>query len=552
MHKTLLQVLRYPFYLWLAGIYPILYLYSENFGLVIDREVLTSLIYITVATTIAFFLTNLFVRNNHKTAFTLGLCIVLFSLSGHVYGFAFERNSLLVWTLMIVVAMVLLFALVLRAGAGRFSAQVTTVLNVIVMALLAIPGSALVAYFVSQSRSVPASLEHNERAGTQPVIPKLNDSKTHPDIYYIIPDGYPSDSWLQNAMNYDNSEFSKALEDRGFTVIGHAQANYGATLLSLASILNMQYYSSNPSTIGDLEYLRSSISNSEIARELQRHGYTYIQFLSGYLFPSSIADINRDFTPGGPIDVDILQFESFFTAAVRNPETNWRKVRFDHFYKQSFFLQYLDTTLLRIVGAKLEALLLKDEDVPYHVFAPARYLATIDEVESIVSMPEATFAIVHLMKPHRPTTFNENGDIIDKISNPDHQEYFAEFGFTNSKFLQMIDMILDGSSNEAVIIFQADHGTTYGDVWTKNKRRLVHFDAYAAYYLPDSHSLDVPVPYTLINSFPLIFNELFETDLELQGDQLIELLVGYTAPFEQQDVTDIFARKKRMDHSKTA
>ena len=74
-------------------------------------------------------------------------------------------------------------------------------------------------------------------------------------------------------MNYDNSEFSKALEDRGFTVVGHAQANYGATLLSLASIFNMQYYSSNPSTIGDLEYLRSSISNSEIARELQRHGY---------------------------------------------------------------------------------------------------------------------------------------------------------------------------------------------------------------------------------------------------------------------------------------
>ena len=283
MHKTSLQVLRYPFYLWLAGIYPILYLYSENLGLVIDREVLTSLICITVATTIAFFLTNLFVRNKHKTAFALGLCIVLFSLSGHVYGLAFERNSLFVWTMMIVVAMALLFALVLRVSAGRFSAPATTVLNVIVMALLAIPGSALVADFVSQTLSVPTSLGHNEWAGTQLVVPKVNNSETHPDIYYIIPDGYPSDSWLQKAMNYDNSEFSKALEDRGFTVVGHAQANYGATLLSLASILNMQYYSSNPSTFRDLEYLRSSISNSEIARELQRLGYTYIQFLIGLL-----------------------------------------------------------------------------------------------------------------------------------------------------------------------------------------------------------------------------------------------------------------------------
>ena len=107
----------------------------------------------------------------------------------------------------------------------------------------------------------------------------------------------------------------------------------------------------------------------------------------------------------------------------------------------------------------------------------------------------------------------------------------------------MIDMILDGSSNEAVIIFQADHGTTYGDVWTKNKRRLVHFEAYAAYYLPDSYSIDFPEPFTLINTFPLIMNELFETDFELRSDRLIELTTGYDAPFEQQDVTDIFAHK---------
>ena len=61
--------------------------------------------------------------------------------------------------------------------------------------------------------------------------------------------------------------------------------------------------------------------------------------------------------------------------------------------------------------------------------------------------------------------------------------------------------------------------------------------------MPDTISIDFPEPFTLINTFPLVINELFKTDLELQGDQLIELLVGYDAPFEQQDVTDIFARK---------
>ena len=112
----------------------------------------------------------------------------------------------------------------------------------------------------------------------------------------------------------------------------------------------------------------------------------------------------------------------------------------------------------------------------------------------------------------QPCLTKMRGELIEEIRRPSHGEYFAEFGFTNSKFLQMIDMILDGSSNEAAIIFQADHGTTYGDVWTKNER-LVHFDAYAAYYMPDTISIDFPEPFTLINTFPLIINELFETDL---------------------------------------
>ena len=65
-------------------------------------------------------------------------------------------------------------------------------------------------------------------------------------------------------MNYDNSRFTQALVDRGFTVVPHAQSNYAATLLSLASVLNMQHYSSNPSPLGDLDHLRLSIADSKL------------------------------------------------------------------------------------------------------------------------------------------------------------------------------------------------------------------------------------------------------------------------------------------------
>jgi hypothetical protein len=105
----------------------------------------------------------------------------------------------------------------------------------------------------------------------------------------------------------------------------------------------------------------------------------------------------------------------------------------------------------------------------------------------------------------------------------------------------MIDTILEGSQNQPVIVFQADHGTTYGDVGT-NDNRLTHFDAYSAYYLPDSFSIRFPEPFTFINTFPLIFNEVFETDFPLRRDQLFDIPRGYDAPFEQVNVTEEFAR----------
>ena len=60
----------------------------------------------------------------------------------------------------------------------------------------------------------------------------------------------------------------------------------------------------------------------------------------------------------------------------------------------------MTTTLLRVVKSQLDKLFHTDEFMPYHVYAGERFLATVDDVESFASLPEATFAIVHLLKPH--------------------------------------------------------------------------------------------------------------------------------------------------------
>ena len=201
----------------------------------------------------------------------------------------------------------------------RFFAVFAVPFNLILATLLAIQVATIASKAYSMKDISQMSSEYARIIADRPKAPKVYDSATAPDIYYIVPDGYPSDGWMQAKMNYDNAGFTSALETRGFVVAPHAQSNYGRTLLSLASILNMKYFDENPSSFNDLDYWNLSIANSEVSRMLQQLGYTYIQLISGWFAPSASADIVRDFTPGGSIELtfNMTSFHnlSFWTLA---------------------------------------------------------------------------------------------------------------------------------------------------------------------------------------------------------------------------------------------
>ncbi len=535
------RVLNQPFYPWLAGIYPILYLYSENLGLVIDQEFSVSVVCMLVATTVGFGIGTAIMRNRHKSAIILCVVSLLFSLSGHIYDLALRELSITLWTILVTITLVMIVALMVRMDWRDNYFQYTRVFNLILLAMTVMLTAQTVARLDSVSSLEIPSLSAGESQGNQQQVSMAPDIATRPDIYYIIPDAYPSDAWLRDEMGFDNSEFTNALKARGFVIADHAQSNYGLTVFSLASTLNFRYIEANPTPLKDTNYARLFVADSEAARQLRQIDYVHIQLLSGWLFPSTVADINRAFTQAGPIDieVDLGGFVKTFTKDTRL-ETGQAFV-LGHFYKHSFLSLYLDTTLLRIVKSYWEELQNTNENAPFSPWDPSLFLATIEEIEAIVAMPEPTFAIVHLLKPHLPVTFNEHGEIIGRDWTPTDEEYIAEFRYLNSRFLRMLDTILKDSQSPPVIIFQADHGSTFG----RNKSesgKLTHFNSYAAYYLPDLYSLEIPEPFTFVNTFPLVFNEIFGTQYEFQENLLIELITD-DLPFKHVDVTSDFAHK---------
>ncbi len=77
-----------------------------------------------------------------------------------------------------------------------------------------------------------------------------------PNVYYIVPDGYPSREALKKVYDLDNTQFYQQLERSGFTLYHSAFSNYMSTLDSIGSSFNMahHYYRGN---VGSFELLHS-------------------------------------------------------------------------------------------------------------------------------------------------------------------------------------------------------------------------------------------------------------------------------------------------------
>lgn len=534
-----------PFYPWLLIIIPILHYYRENLGLVDDEQVQPTVLLALAGTSLAFACINRLIRDRYLSAAITSLCGLVFALSGHLYLELFMPRSLGVWTIMALLALGLACIALRKWGSRSLIAQTTPALNAALLTLLAYSVIMLAADIVAESRYAKEIPAYTMLADDEFSAPKAHDSAAKPDIYYIIPDGYPSDDWLEQTADWDNSAFSAALEERGFTVVGHAQSNYPITVVSLASTLNMQYYGANPSPYSDKVYLRLETAGSKVARFLLDSGYTFVQLLSHSFYPSPLADIVTEITRGGAVAVDIEVKPQ--TVPTRGGDQTIGAQRdgaelnlLIRSYKHPFYDAYFDTTILRLARSRLIPLLFGEPEAnaPLGDREPEKFLNTIEEAVTISEMPEATFTIIHLLKPHIPVVFDEDCNILPVIYMPSTVEFGAQMKCINAKFLYLIDAILAASENPPVILFQADHSSVMGDA--PKSRRMTYFDVYAAYYLPPPHSLDFPRPFTTINSFPLILNEVFGSQFELQPDRLFEMTQRYDAPFAQVDVTEEF------------
>ena len=516
-----MRILKYPFHPYVFSVTPALALFSQNRSKLAYDELLFSLAFIALLVFLISFIVNLLIRNKTRTA------ILMTILSFITFGFVEIFNNWSDWlplsevakneTVMLVIGSVIIllsFLLMVRKRADM--KRTTSFLNlysviVLILALISISG-----FEIERARKMKELQSQKDitkfyKDNSGDIGTLSNNSKSRPDIYYIVLDTYARDDVLKNIYSFDNSAFIKELEKRDFKVSKTSSTNYTFTQLSLSSSLNMEYIDYLTDVLGKKSKNPSipyqMIKNNEAQKFVRSKGYETVIFSTGW----------------GP------------TKRNRYVDTSYA------------FLPYLLDEFNRVLL----------ESTTFHPllrpaiknFARRRILYNFDRLSDVPKNEKPTFAVAHFILPHQPYLFDRKGNPVslgkfemggDVWKYKD--AYIDQLVYTNNKTLKVVDKILKDSQEPPIIILLSDHGPSSTRGWDDPSDKLLNerMNILTAIYTPEKNIELFDEDITPVNYLRMVFNHYLEGDFERLDD--INYFSSKQRPYEFIDVSDKLRR----------
>lgn len=337
---------------------------------------------------------------------------------------------------------------------------------------------------------------------------KLGDTKQeHPDIYYIMLDGYPRSDVLEEYFGFDNSGFDDSLIERKFFIAKNSHTNYSQTALAIPSILNMSYIKDLSEQKGiPLEELIELYNNNKTLHFLKSGGYRWI---------------NNN---------------NFYRAGV-NHSAN---INLECGASNEFLKELIGVTVLRPLDLIRNH---QRQDLRSDGFC------VMENFSANVPGPQFTFS--HLLSPHPPYVYGADGEDVSEVnlslSSADRwlakEPFVEQLKFINKRVVEEANEILNNSNN-SIIVIQSDHGTlssateahTLADtrkVVLKERHRN-----YLAIHLPDYCNKDLlHDSISGVNTFRIIFNACFGSNYEMLADKIYYNASGPRGYWGFKDIT---------------
>jgi hypothetical protein len=263
-------------------------------------------------------------------------------------------------------------------------------------------------------------------------------SKSRPNIFVIVLDGYGRSDVLKERYGLDNRPFIDSLKRHGFRVAEQATTNYVQTELSLASALNLDYIQALFPGVAqnsfDRRPLDEAISASRAAKRLKSLGYAYIGIATGFPY---IRFQTADLALGGADGRQLIR------------------------------ASLLDMTPLPPSISVIRSMYDQRRDQLRAAFQ------NLVEVAKPTGKPK--FVVAHILAPHPPFVFGPNGEprrwskgfqFVDGShymasgGTPEsyRQGYADQATYLDKLVLEAVDGILRQSGPDTIIVIHGDHG----------------------------------------------------------------------------------------------
>jgi hypothetical protein len=334
-----------------------------------------------------------------------------------------------------------------------------------------------------------------------------------PDIYYILLDGYGRSDVLREVYHLDTSDFIERLERLGFYVAERSTTNYAKTLQVLTTVFNLDYLA----PIAEAE----GITSESAPRDRKRGFKVLAQHLAGNRWLRTLRG---------------LGYRTVNFASGWHPT---EQIKTDQYLSGSFNLTEFQNELLKMTPLRP---VLREFDLLTSIkLHRDRIHYVFETLPSLAAADSPKFVFAHVMCPHFPYTFDENGGFQPEppqgfswnanqspegFDGQQYREftvrgYSAQVRYLNGQVIQMLERLLANAPKPPIIIVQGDHGPdalchpTQPDLPCLEE----HFPILNAFYLPGPGREQVYPGITSVNTFRIVLNAYFGAGLEVLPDR---------------------------------
>jgi hypothetical protein len=502
------------------AIFPVLAALSREIDWVVASEAVRPAMVSMMAAIVILVILKFILRDVNRAGFITSLLLIYF-LS---YGYSYKLPQYFYFSNLAISRHIILFivwaVIILLTGSNwvwrRVRPQViTNFMNILSVIYLIIPIRLIMIFLIAVNKDPLTGWTLPER---QALMNSQIELSTIPDIYYIILDGYGREDVLQEVYKFDNSEFLRYLENKGFFVAKESRSNYIQTSLSLASSMNFEYLAVFEDIESANRYpMRDLVHNSRVRSLFKQFGYRMVGISSQFI----VTDIRN---------ADL--YIPFNTSSISDFEG-----------------AFLATTIAQVF---VEDNLVDIPILGYKTHRD-RILFAFDQLAESSHIQGPKFVFAHIITPHPPFVFDSKGNPLEPedyyfMGDGSHfrgtnEEYISgyreQIRFANKKVIDMVDTIIANSSRPFVIILQADHGPgAYLDydrldnTCLKERTGILN-----AYYMTENKTELLYNSITPVNSFRVILNTYFGLDLPILEDRVFFSPFG--RPYDFVDITDI-------------